>query len=89
MNRAVEPVQGTKRIVEDDRKSSILLKGTGYGVRVTFPEAASEEDLFDQIRRFPLETSHLSGGLDAVFDFQGRSLSKEFLLRMSLLQNLF
>jgi len=82
MSRAVEPLQGTKEIVEYDGKSAILLKGTGYGVRMTFPETASEEELFDQIRRFPLETAHLSGGLDAVFDFQGRSLSKDFMLRM-------
>ena len=82
MNRAVEQLQGTKEIVEDNRKSEILLKGTGYGVRMTFPETTSEEELFDQIRRFPLETTHLSSGLDAVFDFQGRSLSKEFLLRI-------
>ena len=82
MRQAVEPLQGTKEIVEYDRKSAILLKGTGYGVRMTFPDSAYEEELFDQIRRFPLETAYLSGGLDAVFDFQGRSLSKEFLLRM-------
>jgi septum site-determining protein MinC len=82
MPEAVEFLENPKNVAENEGASEILLKGTGYGVRIIFPEGSSEETLLEKIRHFSSEATRLTRGMDLVLDFQGRTLSKEFLLRI-------
>ena len=60
----------------------IILKGAGWGIRVVFPESGSEEKLIADLDRTLAESTHLSGGMAVVLDFQGRSLSRPFIMRL-------
>lgn len=60
----------------------ILLKGAGYGIRMVFPERGTEEQLFSTLERLFSEASVLSGNLGVVLDFQGRRISRPFILRL-------
>ncbi len=71
-------VTGNKNFPEE----GILLKGTGYGLRMIFPEETSEEEIFSSLGRLSAEVPVLTGNLGTVLDFQGRHLSRTFLLRL-------
>ena len=60
----------------------ILLKGTGYGLRMIFPEDPPEEEIFSSLGRLSAEVPVLAENLGVVLDFQGRRLSRTFLLRL-------
>ena len=63
-------------------EGSIILKGTGYGLRMVFPENVPEEQLLSELSSLPSEASVLAGNLGVVLDFQGRHLSRPFILRL-------
>ena len=63
-------------------EEGILLKGTGYGLRMIFSEDPPEEELFSSLRRLSAQVPVLSGNLGVVLDFQGRPLTRTFILRL-------
>ena len=63
-------------------EEGILLKGTGYGLRMIFPEASPEEEIFTSLGRLSAEVPVLAGNLGVVLDFQGRHLPRSFILRL-------
>jgi len=60
----------------------ISLKGTGYGIRMIFPETGTEEMLLSELERLCSEAPVLSGNLGIVMDFQGRRVSRDFILSL-------
>ena len=82
MAESVEFLENPKNIAEHERPTEILLKGTGYGVRMIFPEEKPENMLLEEAGRFSTEAARLTRGIDIVLDFQGRKLSRDFLLRL-------
>ena len=50
-------------------EEKIILKGTGYGLRMIFPEDPPEEEIFFSLGRLSAEVPVLSGNLGIVLDF--------------------
>ena len=81
MAETVESLENPKDTVERRGVSEILLKGTGYGVRMLFPEEKTDEELLQEALAFSGEAARLTRGIGVALDFQGRALSRAFLLR--------
>lgn len=63
-------------------EEKIILKGTGYGLRMIFPEDPTEEEIFTSLGRLSAEVPVMAGNIGVVLDFQGRHLSRSFILRL-------
>ena len=63
-------------------EEQIILKGTGYGLRMIFPEDPPEEEIFTSLGRLSAEVPVMAGNIGVVLDFQGRHLSRCFILRL-------
>ncbi|HOO87202.1 MAG TPA: hypothetical protein PK442_05825, partial [Synergistales bacterium] len=81
MAGTVESLENPKDTAEHRGTSEILLKGTGYGVRMILPETKTDEDLLQEALAFSGEAARLTRGIGVVLDFQGRTISRAFLLR--------
>ena len=77
----VESLENPKDVAERRGTSEILLKGTGYGVRMILPEEKTDEELLREALAFSGDAARLARGIGVVLDFQGRSISRSFLLR--------
>ncbi len=63
-------------------EGGIVLKGTGYGLRMIFPEDPPEEEIFSSLGKLSDEVPVMAGNIGIVLDFQGRHLSRRFILRL-------
>lgn len=82
MAETVESLESPKGAAEHRGPSEILLKGTGYGVRMIFPESVLDDALLEDLRRFSGDAARLTRGIGVVLDLQGRTLPRAFLLRL-------
>ena len=77
----MQSLENLKNTVEQNEQSEVLLKGTGYGVRMVFPEAKTDDALMEELHCFSEEATRLTSGIGVALDFQGRTLTRGFLLR--------
>ena len=82
MAEVVESVENRKDLHNGADRAEILLKGTGYGVRMILPEALPDERLLEELLRFSGDAARLARGIGVVLDLQGRSLTRPLLLAL-------
>lgn len=82
MAEVVESVENRKDLHNGADRAEILLKGTGYGVRMILPEALPDERLLEELLRFSGDAARLARGIGVVLDLQGRSLTRPLLVAL-------
>lgn len=71
-----------KEFVEQGNEPRILLKGTGYGIRVILRDDAAEDDLLEEARSSVDELIRIAGNTGLVIDCKKRRLTPDFLSRL-------
>lgn len=62
-------------------QTPVQLKGTGEGLRLIVPEELSEKDVLTDLISLSSQAKALLG-MKVILDFQGRSLGKDFIIRL-------
>ena len=71
-----------KEFVEQGNEPRILLKGTGYGIRVILRDDAAEDELLEEARSSVDELIRIAGNTGLVIDCKKRRLTPDFLSRL-------
>ncbi len=71
-----------KKFVEQGNEPRILLKGTGYGIRIILPDDATDEQVLDEARSSVDELVRIAGDTGLVIDCKKRRFTPDFLSRL-------
>ena len=82
MAENMDSLEDRNNFPERDGGPEIILKGTGYGVRMILPEDMSDDALLEELLHFSGDAARLARGIGVVLDLQGRILDRSFMLRL-------